>query len=56
MDKKPWSCERSASAGCAITLSEANLQSIPRRDPGVYLEDIEHYAAAAVRLMSGFSL
>jgi uncharacterized protein with HEPN domain len=26
------------------------------RDPGVYLEDIEHYADAAVRFMSGYSL
>ena len=29
---------------------------MPPRDPGVYLEDIEHYAAAAVRFTSGFSL
>lgn len=29
---------------------------MPRRDPGVYLEDIEHYAAAAVRFMAGCSL
>ena len=29
---------------------------MPQRDPGVYLEDIEHYAAAAVRFTSGFSL
>jgi len=28
---------------------------MPRRDPGVYLEDIEHYAAAAVRFTTGFS-
>jgi uncharacterized protein with HEPN domain len=27
-----------------------------RRDPGVYLEDIEHYASAAVRFLSGYSL
>jgi uncharacterized protein with HEPN domain len=27
-----------------------------QRDPGVYLEDIEHYADAAVRFMSGYSL
>lgn len=27
-----------------------------QRDPGVYLEDIEYYAAAAVRFMSGYSL
>jgi uncharacterized protein with HEPN domain len=26
------------------------------RDPGVFLEDIEHYAAAAVRFTSGLSL
>lgn len=26
------------------------------RDPGVYLEDIEHYAAAAVRYVAGYSL
>lgn len=26
------------------------------RDPGVYLEDIEYYAAAAVRFTSGYSL
>jgi hypothetical protein len=29
---------------------------MPRHDPGVYLEDIEHNAAAAVRFTSGFSL
>jgi uncharacterized protein with HEPN domain len=29
---------------------------MPQRDPGVYLEDIEHYATAAVRFTSGFSL
>ena len=29
---------------------------MPQRDPGVYLEDIEHFAAAAVRFTSGFSL
>ena len=29
---------------------------MPQRDPGVYLEDIEHYAAAAIRFMSGYSL
>ena len=29
---------------------------MPQRDPGVYLEDIEHYAAAAVRFVSSFSL
>ena len=29
---------------------------MPQRDPGVYLEDIEHYAAAAIRFTSGFSL
>lgn len=27
-----------------------------QRDPGVYLEDIEYYADAAVRFMSGYSL
>ncbi len=27
-----------------------------QRDPGVYLEDIEYYASAAVRFMSGCSL
>lgn len=27
-----------------------------QRDPGVYLEDIEHYAGAAVRFTSGYSL
>lgn len=26
------------------------------RDPGVYLEDIEHYAAAAIRFLSGYDL
>jgi hypothetical protein len=26
-----------------------------QRDPGVYLEDIEYYASAAVRFMSGYS-
>ena len=29
---------------------------MPQRDPGVYLEDIEHYSAAAVRFTSGLSL
>ena len=29
---------------------------MPLRDPGVYLEDIEHYAAASVRFTSGLSL
>lgn len=27
-----------------------------QRDPGVYLEDIEYYASAAERFMSGYSL
>lgn len=27
-----------------------------QRDPGVYLEDIEYYANAAVRFMSGYNL
>lgn len=27
-----------------------------QRDPGVYLEDIEHYAATAVRFTSAYSL
>ncbi len=29
---------------------------MPLRDPGVYLEDLEHYSAAAVRFTSGLSL
>ena len=29
---------------------------MPQRDPGVYLEDIEHYAAAVIRLVAGYSL
>jgi len=29
---------------------------MPQRDPGVYLEDIEYYAAAAVRFISSYSL
>jgi hypothetical protein len=29
---------------------------MPQRDPGVYLEDIEHYSAAAVRFTSELSL
>jgi uncharacterized protein with HEPN domain len=29
---------------------------MPQRDPGVYLEDIEHYAAAAVRFISTYTL
>jgi hypothetical protein len=29
---------------------------MPQRDPGVHLEDIEYYAAAAVRFMSSYSL
>jgi uncharacterized protein with HEPN domain len=45
-----------ATAGCAITSSRVNHRYMPQRDPGVYLEDIEHYAAAAARFTSGFSL
>ncbi len=29
---------------------------MPQRDPGVYLEDIERHASAAVRFVSGYSL
>jgi uncharacterized protein with HEPN domain len=29
---------------------------MPQRDPGVYLEDIEHYAYAAVRFVAPYSL
>lgn len=29
---------------------------MPWRDPGVYLEDIEYYAEAAVRFVAGYSL
>lgn len=29
---------------------------MPQRDPGVYLEDIEYYAAAAIRFISTYSL
>jgi uncharacterized protein with HEPN domain len=29
---------------------------MPQRDPGVYLEDIEHYADAAVRFIGTCSL
>jgi uncharacterized protein with HEPN domain len=29
---------------------------MPQRDPGVYLEDIEYYADAAVRFISTYSL
>lgn len=29
---------------------------MPLRDPGVYLEDIERYASAAIRFMAGYSL
>lgn len=29
---------------------------MPQRDPGVYLEDIEHYADAAVRFVRGYTL
>jgi uncharacterized protein with HEPN domain len=29
---------------------------MPQRDPGVYLEDIEHYADAVVRFLGGYSL
>ncbi|MDN5870157.1 MAG: DUF86 domain-containing protein [Nitrococcus sp.] len=29
---------------------------MPLRDPGVYLEDIEHYAAAAMRFADGYDL
>ena len=27
-----------------------------QRDPGVYLEDIEYYASAAVRFIAGYTL
>jgi len=29
---------------------------MPQRDPGVYLEDIEYYAAAAIRFVATYSL
>ena len=29
---------------------------MPQRDPGVYREDIEHYAGSAIRFTSGISL
>jgi uncharacterized protein with HEPN domain len=29
---------------------------MPQRDPGVYLEDIERYAAAAIRFTAGYSV
>jgi hypothetical protein len=29
---------------------------MPQRDPGVYLEDIEYYADAAVRFISTYNL
>jgi uncharacterized protein with HEPN domain len=29
---------------------------MPQRDPGVYLEDIEHYADAAIRFVAHYSL
>jgi hypothetical protein len=29
---------------------------MPQRDPGVYLEDIEHYAAAATRFIASSSI
>lgn len=29
---------------------------MPQRDPGVYLEDIEHYADAAIRFVAQYSL
>jgi uncharacterized protein with HEPN domain len=29
---------------------------MPQRDPGVYLEDIEYYASAALRFVSGLTL
>jgi uncharacterized protein with HEPN domain len=29
---------------------------MPQRDPGVYLEDIEHYADAAIRFIAHYSL
>ena len=28
---------------------------MPQRDPGVYLEDIEHYATAAIRFADGYN-
>jgi uncharacterized protein with HEPN domain len=29
---------------------------MPQRDPGVYLEDIEHYADAAMRFVATYNL
>jgi uncharacterized protein with HEPN domain len=43
-------------ADCAITSSVVKRLSMPQRDPGVYLEDIEHYVALAVRFIAGCSL
>jgi hypothetical protein len=48
-----WSCERSATAGCAITSSSANHRSMSQRDPGVHLDDIEYCAAAAFQPSKG---
>jgi hypothetical protein len=46
----------SGTVACATKLSRAGPQSMPHRDPGVYLEDIEYYAGAAVRFISIYSL
>jgi Nucleotidyltransferase domain len=56
-DRWTWlNCRRSEIGGCVTTLSEASCRFMPQRDPGVYLEDIEHYVSAAIRFMSGFGL
>ena len=37
-------------------IEQSNHRPMPPRDPGVYPEDIEHYAAAQVRFTSEFRL
>ena len=50
-------CNRtqSATGGYATISCETVSRYMPQRDPGVYLEDIEHYAAAATRFADGYS-
>jgi len=43
-------------AAYGTTLSSASRLFMPQRDLGVYLEDIEHYADAAIRFVAQYSL
>jgi hypothetical protein len=49
-------CARSAINAFGITSRRASRQCMSPRDPGVYLEDIEHYAGLAINSTSGLTL